>query len=180
MAHPLCLPCRRVFAFAHEAMPGEPLVVLHTALTDRVARSMRELLPPPEAAAAAAAATGQQQSRHPGPGHHGPAPSERTWEQQQQQDHQRHVPASSGGAPDAPFSQQLQQQQQPSVAVFYSISATQRGLAGVDLGNFLIKQARPPACLCLACLKTDAVPCLPAGLLYSAISNFWEPPAHRL
>ena len=27
-------------------------------------------------------------------------------------------------------------------AVFYSISSTQRGLAGVDLGNFLIKQAR--------------------------------------
>ena len=30
-------------------------------------------------------------------------------------------------------------------AVFYSISSTQRGLAGVDLGNFLIKQARPHA-----------------------------------
>ena len=29
------------------------------------------------------------------------------------------------------------------VAVFYSISSTQKGLAGIDLGNFLIKQARP-------------------------------------
>ena len=28
-----------------------------------------------------------------------------------------------------------------TVAVFYSISSTQRGLAGVDLGNYLIKQA---------------------------------------
>jgi hypothetical protein len=28
------------------------------------------------------------------------------------------------------------------VAVFYSISSTQRGLSGIDLGNFLIKQAR--------------------------------------
>ena len=48
----------RVFAFLHQAMPGEPLVVLHTALTDSVTRSMRELLPP-EAVAAAAAATSQ-------------------------------------------------------------------------------------------------------------------------
>ena len=29
---------------------------------------------------------------------------------------------------------------EPTTAVFYSISSTQRGLAGVDLGNFLIKQ----------------------------------------
>ena len=30
----------------------------------------------------------------------------------------------------------------PLAAVFYSISSTQKGLAGVDLGNFLIKQVR--------------------------------------
>ena len=29
-------PRRRVFAFTHPCMPGEPLVVLHTALLDRV------------------------------------------------------------------------------------------------------------------------------------------------
>ena len=27
--------------------------------------------------------------------------------------------------------------------MFYSISSTQKGLSGIDLGNFLIKQARP-------------------------------------
>ena len=31
------------------------------------------------------------------------------------------------------------------VAVFYSISSTQPGLSGIDLGNFLIKQARARA-----------------------------------
>lgn len=30
--------------------------------------------------------------------------------------------------------------QQANTAVFYSISSTQKGLAGIDLGNFLIKQ----------------------------------------
>lgn len=30
--------------------------------------------------------------------------------------------------------------QQADTAVFYSISSTQKGLAGIDLGNFLIKQ----------------------------------------
>mgnify|MGYP001806962022 FL=1 len=29
-------PRRRVFAFTHPCMPGEPLVVLHTALMNRV------------------------------------------------------------------------------------------------------------------------------------------------
>jgi hypothetical protein len=31
-------PRRAVFAFTHPAMPGEPLVVLHTALMERVGR----------------------------------------------------------------------------------------------------------------------------------------------
>ena len=31
------------------------------------------------------------------------------------------------------------------VAVFYSISSTQPGLSGIDLGNFLIKQAHAHA-----------------------------------
>jgi malonyl-CoA decarboxylase len=141
-------------------MPGQPLVVLHTALTDSVARSMRELLPP-EAAAAAAAATSQQQPRRPGPSHHGSASSERTWEQREQQQQERHLPASNAAAPGAHF----QHQQQPSVAVFYSISATQRGLAGVDLGNFLIKQVPTHAPACKHMLLCS---CLADGRLYSA------------
>ena len=40
--------------------------------------------------------------------------------------------AEAGGAQSGQFS--------PSTAIFYSISSTQAGLSGVDLGNFLIKQ----------------------------------------
>ena len=37
-------PNRRVFAFFHPTMPEEPLVILHTALRQQIARSMSELL----------------------------------------------------------------------------------------------------------------------------------------
>ena len=47
------------------------------------------------------------------------------------------------------------------VAVFYSISSTQKGLSGIDLGNFLIKQARPS---CMRMLL--AGPLLPCGSLW--------------
>lgn len=39
-----------------------------------------------------------------------------------------------------PHSSEASLPQQADTAVFYSISSTQKGLAGVDLGNFLIKQ----------------------------------------
>ena len=39
-----------------------------------------------------------------------------------------------------PTSDETTDAQQADTAVFYSISSTQKGLAGIDLGNFLIKQ----------------------------------------
>lgn len=137
--------CCRCYAFFHEAMPGEPLVVLHTALTHSVAGCMDQLLPP--AAHEARLLHVAAQARH-----HAPLPSDRTWEDQ---------PAATGQQPFdggqrygvQPAAQQAGGQAAgqgggeaegasggPTVAVFYSISATQKGLGGVDLGNFLIKQ----------------------------------------
>ncbi|KAK9816452.1 hypothetical protein WJX72_000493 [[Myrmecia] bisecta] len=82
------LPNRRVYAFFHPSLPDEPLVLLHTALTDHVAASMPEVL-----------------------------------EQEASQELAYEHAA-----------------RQATTAVFYSVSSTQAGLAGVDLGNFLIKQ----------------------------------------
>ena len=128
-------PPARVFAFFHQAMPGEPLVVLHTALTSQVARSMAEVLPPAAVAAAAAAAGGSPLRHHSGAA---AAPGERTWESQAAAppaaQHSHYAAGQQGG--DA----EHEGGPAPSTAVFWSISATQRGLAGVDLGNFLIKQ----------------------------------------
>lgn len=52
---------------------------------------------------------------------------------------QRSVPP---GPPEYPGSTatEVTEAQQADTAVFYSISSTQKGLAGIDLGNFLIKQ----------------------------------------
>ncbi|KAI7836009.1 hypothetical protein COHA_010093 [Chlorella ohadii] len=135
---------RRCYAFFHEAMPGEPLVVLHTALTHSVAGSMDDLLPP--AAHEARLLHVAAQARH-----HAPPPSDRTWEdppaagQEQLRNGQRYAvqqaaPEEGDGQAAGGAGEPETAAGGPTVAVFYSISATQKGLAGVDLGNFLIKQ----------------------------------------
>lgn len=106
-------------------MPGEPVVVLHTALTAGVARSMDQLLPPAAREPALLHVAGQHHAHRP--------PSDRTWEPEPAAG--RRSWGGGGGVHPA-------EGQPPTAAVFYSISATQPGLAGVDLGNFLIKQVR--------------------------------------
>lgn len=125
-------------------MPREPLVVLHTALTHSVAGSMDDLLPP--AAHEARLLHVAAQARH-----HAPPPSDRTWEdppaagQEQLRNGQRYAvqqaaPEEGDGQAAGGAGEPETAAGGPTVAVFYSISATQKGLAGVDLGNFLIKQ----------------------------------------
>lgn len=121
-----------MYAFFHTALPDEPLVVLHTALVHSVARSMLEILPQH--------AVHQQGRGNGGAGWSGQrAPPERTWEERQawQAQHAAEGPGLAGGAAR---SADGASSRPPRVAVFYSISSTQPGLSGVDLGNFLIKQ----------------------------------------
>lgn len=132
----------RVYAFFHNAMPEEPLVVLHTALAHKVAHNLRQLLPHLD--------PGRSPPGHNGHRHAHTALSERTWEEQPrllEPHHPYQATLDNDASLALPFghqqAQQAQRGQPPSVAVFYSISSTQRGLTGVDLGNFLIKQARP-------------------------------------
>lgn len=70
---------RRCFIFSHRLLPGEPLVILHTALGDHLRANMQGI----------------------------------------------HVQSSMNNDVTA--------------ATFYSISSTQKGLSGIDLGNYLIK-----------------------------------------
>ncbi|KXZ42130.1 hypothetical protein GPECTOR_198g346 [Gonium pectorale] len=100
-------PRRRVFAFTHPSMPGEPLVVLHTALMDGPASSMEEILDRGRGGASASGPPHLPPSRAPGLTPHPPPPP-----------------------PVLP----------PSTAVFYSISSSQPGLRGIELGHFLIKR----------------------------------------
>lgn len=83
-------PYRRCYVFTHHSMPGEPLVVLHTALTSDISSSIAAIV------------------KH--------------------QDDNPVVPSV---------------QEDPNLiraAIFYSISSTQKGLSGIDLGNQLIKR----------------------------------------
>uniref|UniRef100_A0AAV2L7S3 Malonyl-CoA decarboxylase, mitochondrial n=1 Tax=Knipowitschia caucasica TaxID=637954 RepID=A0AAV2L7S3_KNICA len=79
-------PYRRCYAFTHAAMPGEPLVVLHVALTEEISNNIQGIV--------------------------------------------REF-ATLDAEEDA---------NKINAAVFYSISSTQAGLQGVELGNYLIKR----------------------------------------
>ncbi|XP_039619432.1 malonyl-CoA decarboxylase, mitochondrial [Polypterus senegalus] len=79
-------PYRRCYAFTNGAMPGEPLVFLHVALTEEISDNIQTIF---------------------------------------------------GGR----TSQELTEDENKiKAAVFYSISSTQVGLQGVELGNYLIKR----------------------------------------
>ncbi|EFN50856.1 hypothetical protein CHLNCDRAFT_141775 [Chlorella variabilis] len=121
---------RRVYAFFHNAMPEEPLVVLHTALAHKVAHNLRQLLPHLD--------PGRSPPGHNGHRHAHTALSERTWEEQPrllEPHHPYQATLDNDASLALPFghqqAQQAQRGQPPSVAVFYSISSTQRGLTGV-------------------------------------------------
>ncbi|XP_008274675.1 malonyl-CoA decarboxylase, mitochondrial [Stegastes partitus] len=79
-------PYRRCYAFTHAAMPGEPLVVLHVALTEDIADNIQSIV--------------------------------REFATLDSEEDVNKINA----------------------AIFYSISSTQAGLQGVELGNYLIKR----------------------------------------
>lgn len=80
-------PDRRCYIYTHRSMPGEPVVVLHTALEYEISDNIQVILSEPEV---------------------------------DRDEYQYEL-------------------EKRTTAVFYSITSTQKGLSGVDLGNFLIK-----------------------------------------
>ncbi|MEE6499946.1 hypothetical protein FKM82_003650 [Ascaphus truei] len=78
-------PYRRCYVFAHSAMPGEPLIVLHVALTQQISSSIQTIV--------------------------------------------KEIPSC-----------EVEDGNKIKSAIFYSISLTQQGLQGVELGTYLIKR----------------------------------------
>nr|XP_020657599.1 malonyl-CoA decarboxylase, mitochondrial [Pogona vitticeps] len=76
---------RRCYYFAHCAIPGEPLIILHVALTDEITSNIQAIV--------------------------------------------KEIP-----------SQEVEDTNKITTAIFYSISLTQQGLQGVELGTHLIKR----------------------------------------
>ncbi|XP_078699894.1 malonyl-CoA decarboxylase, mitochondrial-like [Branchiostoma floridae x Branchiostoma belcheri] len=77
-------PNRRCFIFTHSTMPREPVVVLHTALTNQISDNIQTIV--------------------------------------------------ATALPDEEDADDI------NTAIFYSITSTQKGLQGVELGNYLIKR----------------------------------------
>ncbi|XP_018497245.2 malonyl-CoA decarboxylase, mitochondrial [Galendromus occidentalis] len=95
-------PYRRCFVFCHSTMPNEPIVVLHTALMQHVAESIKEIV-----------------------------------------QHQQSLESTSSlQAMALPSSMEnLEEPSRINAAIFYSITSTQKGLQGIELGRYLIKNA---------------------------------------
>ncbi|KAG8232759.1 hypothetical protein J437_LFUL013004 [Ladona fulva] len=92
-------PNRRCFVYTHGSMPGEPIVVLHTALTDEIPSTLRTVVTPASTSRMSVDASAGMGAHH-------------------QADNLVHTKA----------------------AIFYSITSTQKGLQGIELGTYLIKR----------------------------------------
>ncbi|OQR73584.1 malonyl-CoA decarboxylase [Tropilaelaps mercedesae] len=94
---------RRCFVFCHSSMPNEPVVVLHTALMQHIADSIKDIV------------------RH-----------------QRSSESMDALQTSSSVATSV---EDLEDPSQVKAAIFYSITSTQKGLSGIELGKHLIKNA---------------------------------------
>jgi len=93
-------PYRRCFVYTHPSMPGEPVVILHVALTDTIASSITSLV----------------------------------------RDH-RSVKGFDRDQTWTGFGDSVEDPDLCRAAIFYSVTSTQVGLQGIELGTHLIKQA---------------------------------------
>lgn len=94
-------PYRRCFCFTHSALPREPLIVVHTALTQNISRTIQSIV---------GGVSGRGQV------------------------------IGSDCEEDNNMSNCVEDNKRINTAVFYSITSTQRGLQGVELGGQVIKR----------------------------------------
>ncbi|XP_021964413.1 malonyl-CoA decarboxylase, mitochondrial [Folsomia candida] len=88
---------RRCFVFTHGSMPSEPVVVLHTALTNNIPSSIHKIVTKKRL-------------------------------------------ASLDTENDMMVAEEVEDHDFINTAIFYSITSTQKGLTGIELGNYLIKK----------------------------------------
>jgi len=93
-------PYRRCFVYTHPSMPGEPIVILHVALTEEISSSITSLV-----------------KNH------------------------RTVKGFDREQSWTGFESTVENDELCKAAIFYSVTSTQTGLQGIELGTHLIKQA---------------------------------------
>ncbi|XP_012944699.1 malonyl-CoA decarboxylase, mitochondrial isoform X2 [Aplysia californica] len=128
-------PYRRCYIFTHNSMPREPVVVLHTALMSEIAASIHSIILSPRYRSLYTEGYPDfysVETRSP-PG----LPLTPTNPEPQEPMQGASVPSSSFSA--SLLDEDKEDPTQISCAVFYSITSTQKGLHGVEMGNYLIK-----------------------------------------
>ncbi|CAG0883604.1 unnamed protein product [Darwinula stevensoni] len=98
-------PYRRCFVYTHHSMPGEPIVVLHTALTNEISQSIASIV-----------ARTHVHSIYP------------------------MIPVDQETMGGVGKEGKMEDCSHINTAIFYSITSTHKGLKGIDMGNYLIKQ----------------------------------------
>ncbi|GFR85467.1 malonyl-CoA decarboxylase, mitochondrial [Elysia marginata] len=132
-------PYRRCYIFTHNSMPREPVVVLHTALTKEIAFSIQTIIQDPRFQPSFSPQSSEEKPKN---------SSELESYKSAIKDS---LPPSPPMSPDStdPMAMSLEKMpadgeeyedpSQINSAVFYSITSTQKGLQGVEMGNYLIK-----------------------------------------
>ncbi|KAK3734894.1 hypothetical protein RRG08_038919 [Elysia crispata] len=132
-------PYRRCYIFTHNSMPREPVVVLHTALTREISSSIQSIIQDPRLQPSFSPLSGEEKS---------PDSSEMESYKTAIRDS---LPLSPPMSPDSTDPRAVtlekmptagEEQEDPSqvqCAIFYSITSTQKGLQGIEMGNYLIK-----------------------------------------
>ncbi|BFZ09639.1 hypothetical protein BsWGS_12678 [Bradybaena similaris] len=123
---------RRCYIFTHNSMPREPVVVLHTALTNEISSSIHSIIlnarfrPSLSSPDVGDSFTDFYTLDTPSPTVAPPTPSTPNSFQSL---------TSLSSSPD----DEKEDPAQIMCAVFYSITSTQKGLQGIEMGNYLIK-----------------------------------------
>ncbi|RUS86163.1 hypothetical protein EGW08_006057 [Elysia chlorotica] len=132
-------PYRRCYIFTHNSMPREPVVVLHTALTKEISSSIQTIIQDPRLQPSFSPLIGDDKTQDP--------PEMESYKTAIKSS----LPQSPPMSPDSTDPQAITLEQMPAVgeeqedpsqiqcAIFYSITSTQKGLQGIEMGNYLIK-----------------------------------------
>lgn len=115
---------RRVFGYFHSSLPDEPLVLLHTALMDTVPSTIGQILQGGTLSSIECLCVNDHSL----------------------QDVMIMMIVTQSVREI--FAGQTTEGTQARVAAFYSISSTQKGLSGIDLGNYLIKEVHFASASC--------------------------------
>lgn len=131
-------PYRRCYIFTHNSMPREPVVVLHTALMPDIASSIHSIIYNARYRTSADEFPDFYTMQNP-PSPVTPAPSSPVTPSSSNPPQFDSTSISSTLRLASQVDNVREDPSQISAAVFYSITSTQKGLQGIDMGNYLIK-----------------------------------------